>query len=149
MKNLDKCIEQEVNKQLRLLEAKEILNTFPNIDEHQFRSYLDEAYRESLNEMARINVDEFKGFFPHNKFRLQIWSNDHNPPHFHVISDDWDIRVEISNGEILSTKKIGKNSKIYTYVQKYIKKWLNDKCAINPTQTNRQAAIIAWRQNNS
>ena len=42
--------------------------------------------KETLVEMARINLKEVGSVpFPTNKFEIKIWSNDHNPPHFHLI----------------------------------------------------------------
>ena len=47
-------------------------------------------HREPLVEMSRINTNE-SNIFPYNKFEVKIWSNDHEPPHFHVICDGWNL----------------------------------------------------------
>lgn len=51
-------------------------------------------------EMTRLNKREMGNVpFPYNKFNIRIWSNDHNPPHFHVIAEGWDVSFLIENGE--------------------------------------------------
>lgn len=41
--------------------------------------------KNDLVEIARLNVNEIGNVpFPSNKFNIKIWSNDHNPPHFHI-----------------------------------------------------------------
>ena len=53
---------------------------------------------ETLVEMARINLKEIGSVpFPTNKFDIKIWSNDHNPPHFHVICEGWNISFTIED----------------------------------------------------
>lgn len=54
-------------------------------------------------EMTRINTKEFYGYFPYNKFDMWIWSNGHNPPHFHIKAEGWEVIVSIETGEILKT----------------------------------------------
>ena len=125
------------------------LHEIPELDNNWVNQYIKENYANSLNEMARVNVKEFAGYFPCNKFNIKIWSNDHNPPHFHVLSDGWDIVVEINTGNILKTKVIGKDSKVYSYVEKNIKNWLDDKSAINKKLTNKESAQFLWDSNNS
>lgn len=133
---------------LNELERDKLLNEIKDINSDKVKQYICETYKESLNEMARINTKEFNGFFPFNKFDVRIWSNDHNPPHFHVIGEDWDIIVSIENGEILKIKKIGKDSKFYTYVESFAKDWLESPCAINPKLTNYESAMLQWETNN-
>lgn len=118
------------------------------IDISNNEKYICNEYKHSLNEMAKLNVKEFNGFFPYNKFDIRIWTNDHNPPHFHVIGDGWDIVIDIKTGDIIKTKRIGKNSKFYTYVKNVVKDWLDEKCSISSKLTNRENALICWIQNN-
>lgn len=124
------------------------LEEIPKLDKGSLKEYICEEYKESLNEMARINVDEFYGFFPCNKFEIKIWSNDHNPPHFHVFADGWDIVVGIEDGEIIKVKKNGNSSKIYSFVEKHIKEWLDSKCVLDKNRTNRENAWLTWKQEN-
>ena len=124
------------------------LNELPNLDKLEIKQYIYENYRTSINEMSRINVKEFYGYFPYNKFDIKIWSNDHNPPHFHIIGDGWDIVVDIETGTILKTKRDGKSSKFYKYVEDYIEEWLESPSAVNKKQTNRETAMLAWEMNN-
>ena len=102
----------------------------------------------SLMEMAKINTKEFYGFFPYNKFDIRIWSNDHNPPHFHVISNGWNIVVDIMSGNILKVEtKNTKDSQMYSYIEKHIKEWLNMPCAKNKSISNRENALDVWEEN--
>ena len=44
--------------------------------------------KNDLVEMARLNVNKIGNVqFPLNKFNIKIWSNEHNPPNFHVIAN--------------------------------------------------------------
>lgn len=126
-----------------------LLNSLPELDNEWINNYLKENYSKSLNEMSRINVKEFAGYFPANKFDIKIWSNDHNPPHFHVLAGGWNIIVNIENGKIIKTKSIGKDSKIYSYVEKYINDWLDSKSVVNKNKTNRETARMIWQMNNN
>ena len=126
------------------------LNSIPLLDTKTLNEYIQREYADSLNEMAKLNVRDF-GYFPYNKFDIKIWSNDHNPPHFHVMCDGWDIVVSIENGEILRVKTIGKDSKVYSYVEKNIIKWLKEeyKGRSNTQMTNQDMAFEVWEQNNT
>lgn len=100
----------------------------------------------SLNEMARLNVDEYGAVpFPSNKFEIKIWSNDHNPPHFHVIVEGWNISFRISDGQILRVDNYGGSSKMYNYIVKNIPIWLKMKSVVAPLMTNQEYAMAAWR----
>lgn len=105
---------------------------------------------EPIIEMARINAKEFYGYFPYNKFDIRIWSNDHNPPHFHVISNGWNIVVDIITGDIIKIEQDNKkDSQTYSYVEKYIKEWLDMPCAKNKLISNRENAIDIWEENHN
>lgn len=49
-----------------------------------------------------------------NDLKVIIYSNDHNPPHFHVISNDHKVNAKflIENGEYLSGEISAKNLKV-------------------------------------
>ncbi len=96
-------------------------------------------------EMARINTDE-SNLFPQNSYEIQIWSNDHMPPHFHILKDGWDVAFLIENGNLYKINNSGKNKQIYNYMIKNVKKWLSSKCAVLPMATNQQNANAIWRQ---
>ena len=103
--------------------------------------------REPLNEMARINTKESgKSIFPYNLYEVKIWSNDHEPPHFHVICEGWNISFLIDNGEILDIKSQGKKRDVYKYICKNVKDWLSSPCSILPTITNQENAFAVWMQ---
>ena len=53
-----------------------------------------------ITEVARININENgRCIFPYNSFEVKMWSNDHEPPHFHVISDGWNISFSRYSGD--------------------------------------------------
>ena len=104
-------------------------------------------HTEPLCEMARINVRESgNGLFPYNKWELKMYSNDHTPPHFHVIADGWDVSFKIDNGELLVVNGKGSNDTIYQYMIDNIPKWLSANCAVLPIVTNKQNANATWKQ---
>ncbi|MGN0993017.1 MAG: hypothetical protein ACI4PE_03765 [Bacilli bacterium] len=98
-----------------------------------------------INEIARINTDE-SHLFPYNSYLIQIWSNGHNPPHFNILREDWDVAFFIESGDLYKVNKFGKNEKIYNYMIKNVKEWLSKKCAILPIITNQQNANAIWKQ---
>jgi serine/threonine protein phosphatase PrpC len=102
-------------------------------------------HREPLVEMSRINTNE-SNIFPYNKFEVKIWSNDHEPPHFHVICDGWNLSFGIEDGELMKVDQEGVNQGIYKHIVKNAKKWLQSKCAILPMITNQQNAMAMWIQ---
>ncbi len=98
-----------------------------------------------ITEMARINTDE-SNLFPYNSFEIQIWSNDHTPPHFHILKNGWDVEFLIEDGRLYKVKKKGNNQQIYNYIIQNVNKWLSSKCAVLPMITNQQNAIAIWKQ---
>lgn len=105
------------------------------------------THTEPLFEMARINVRESgNGLFPYNKLELKVLSNDHTPPHFHVIADGWDVSFKIDSGELLVINRKGRNTKIYQYMITNIPKWLESPAAIMPKITNRENVQMQWEQ---
>lgn len=101
-------------------------------------------------EMARINTKEFYGLFPYNKFDMRIWSNDHNPPHFHIKAEGWEVIVDIISGNIIKTISYNKkDSSIFTYIKDNIKEWLDSPNIRNKTITNRENAMNIWEDNHT
>ena len=98
-----------------------------------------------LVEMARINTKD-GGVFPFNDFEVKIWSNDHNPPHFHIIKDGWNVAFSIESGEVLQIKTQGKKKRIYNYMIENVAQWLSDPCAILPAVSNKDNAMAVWYQ---
>ncbi len=97
-------------------------------------------------EMARINKKESTGLFPYNKYEVKIWSNDHNPPHFHIIVDGWNVLFDIENGNVIDIERKGKSEQVYDYIVKNAPKWLDNFCALKPKLTNRENAELVWEQ---
>ena len=123
--------------------VKKVLNEEPALA----LNYYDAPQVESslITEMARINTDE-SNLFPYKSYDIQIWSNDHTPPHFHVLKDGWDVEFYIENGDLYRIKKTGDNKQIYSYMVKNIKKWLSSKCVVLPMVTNQENAKAIWKQ---
>ena len=103
--------------------------------------------QDKLIEMSRINMKEFGNVpFPTNKFEIKIWSNDHNPPHFHVIYEGWNISFTIEDGKELEVNSVGTHSSDYNYIVKNVPIWLDMRCKIAPEMTNKRNAIVQWQQ---
>ena len=105
-----------------------------------------ETNNDTLVEMARINTRDNGKLFPTNSWEIKIWSNDHEPPHFHILKDGWNVSFLISNGQLYDIKTRGENEEILRYMCRNIEKWLNSKCAIIPKITNRENAEAQWLQ---
>lgn len=133
---LEEMIRDEVE---RILMLREI----PEINREKMDEYIRLNYKDNLTEMAKLNKKDFE-LFPYNKFDIRVWSNDNNPPHIHVSYEDWEIIVGIEDGKIIKTKSVGKNSSVYTYVEKNINKWLDQPCPLLKNQTNREFAMATW-----
>jgi hypothetical protein len=117
----------------------------------KFKEFINES--ELLVEMARINVKETNGSMPTNKYDVRIWSNDHQPPHFHVTAPDrknpeYEVIYEIETGNLIKIL-LSKNSRVnFESLTKLVKTWLNEKSSQVKDKTNREMAMIAWEQNN-
>lgn len=110
---------------------------------------LNERYntQELILEMARINKNESgKSIFPYNSWEVKIWSNDHTPPHFHVLKDGWNVSFIIETGEQLQIETKGKDTSIYNYMVNNVKEWLSNPCSIMPKLTNQENAMLQWEQ---
>ncbi|MBR3734180.1 MAG: hypothetical protein IKN22_06645 [Bacteroidaceae bacterium] len=100
-----------------------------------------------IDEMARINVNEPQNaIFPYKNFDVHIWSNDHEPAHFHIITIDWDVEFYIATGGLYKVKKRGKDKKVLKYMTDKVPEWLSNPCAALPTITNQQNANLQWVQ---
>lgn len=99
----------------------------------------------TIEEIARINKKESgNSIFPYNIFNVHIWSNDHNPPHFHVESNGWDLSFLIESGDFYKLNSSGNDKQTYNYIIKNVKKWLNMTCAVQPKLTNKENAELQW-----
>ena len=125
----------------------------------RLKQYIDEKVRKIINgksvflnketlvEMARINLKEIGSVpFPTNKFEIKMWSDDHNPPHFHVICEGWNISFTIEDGRELEVKNIGNHSSTYNYIVKNIPIWLDMPCKNAPKISNTENAFLQWQQ---
>ena len=105
-----------------------------------------EIHREPLNEMAKMNLkDPMNSPFPPNKFDIIIWSNDHNPPHFHIKGpEEWEVTFSIETGEPLKVEHIGTSYKYYKYMVDNVPIWLKMPCSVNKKITNRDFLDARW-----
>jgi len=103
---------------------------------------------EPLVEMARISVNEgVKGsIFPFNAWEVNIWSNDHDPPRFHIKRNGWNVSFSIETGEQIELISQGAEKNVYDYMIANVPKWLDRPSAILPQITNRQNAMTQWLQ---
>lgn len=100
-----------------------------------------------IADMARINKQEgSEGLFPYDSWEIRMWSNDHNPPHFHIIKDGWNVSFLADSGDLLNIEKKGKKKEVFTYMLGNVKDWLDSKCSIEPSVTNRRNALNVWNQ---
>ena len=143
MNKLKTIIQECVHNELIRLQR---LNELSNLDILENKQYIYENYKASINEMSRINVKEFYGYFPYNKFDIKIWSNDHTPPHFHIICDGWNVSYKIEDGNMLQIEGKGKNDSILDYMEQHVKEWLSTKCFVQPKLTNQENAMLQWEQ---
>ena len=49
------------------------LNELSNLDILENKQYIYENYKASINEISRINVKEFYGYFPYNKYDIKFY----------------------------------------------------------------------------
>ena len=100
-----------------------------------------------ITEMARINKKETgRNIFPYDTWEIKIWSNDHTPPHFHIIREGWDVSFKIEDGELLLIKSKGRNTTIYDYMCNNVKNWLSVQCSAQSKLTNKENALLQWEQ---
>ena len=98
-------------------------------------------------EMARINKREGgNGIFPYSSYEVKIWSDDHEPPQFHVMKDGWNILFEIATGNLIRVEGRGRNVQDYDYIADNVKKWLVSKSANRPKETNQENAMATWEE---
>lgn len=105
----------------------------------------------SLSETASINLkDDSKSPFDYRKYKVDILNKEGNKePHFHVISNSegFDIRIKISDGELLSVKKFGRRKITDSFkdIVKLAKQWLTlPSTTANKKFTNQEFAYILF-----
>jgi len=138
MDNIDKIITETINK---VVEETTLTAVQPITATKVIR------HQDMIIEMARINKKETsKCIFPYNSWEMKIWSNDHNPPHFHILCDGWNVSFKIDDGEVLQIEGKGGNSSIFEYMVNNVKEWLSSQCFAQPKLTNKENAILQWEQ---
>ena len=134
-------------KQIKITEDKLVQIVKDTINEYQSHAINERDNREILNEMARLNKKETgKCVFPYNRWEVKIWSFDHNPPHFHIKCDGWNVSFVIDDGNVLEVLSEGSDSRVYDYMTANVSEWLSSKCFAQPKLTNRENAQLIWEQ---
>ena len=134
-------------KQIKITEDKLVQIVKDTINVYQSNAINERDNREILNEMARLNKKETgKCVFPYNRWEVKIWSFDHNPPHFHIKCDGWNVSFVIDDGNVLEVLSEGSDSRVYDYMTANVSEWLSSKCFAQPKLTNRENAQLIWEQ---
>lgn len=136
---------------MNIITEKQIAKTIKNVINEYIEGNLATPLvdnSEMIVEMARINMNENgkKFIFPSNAWEIKIWSDDHNPPHFHIKRNGWNVSFVIETGERLEILSRGSESTDLDYMCANVTKWLDSPCALLPQITNRQNANIQWIQ---
>lgn len=99
-------------------------------------------------EVAHINIKDIgeDSLFPKEKFDIRIQSNDSNPPHLYVLSDDWNIAFEIETGMLMKVISESSDKSVYNFINKNIVRWLDSQSSLIPEITNRENAMAQWIQ---
>lgn len=113
-----------------------------------FKDFIDEPA--TLTEIARMNVDEINGALPMNKYDVRIWSNEHEPAHIHICAPsrknpEYEVMFDIETGEVVGIKFDRKNRASFDFLVPVVKKWLDEKSAIDNTKTNREMCRMQWK----
>ena len=100
-----------------------------------------------MQEIAHINLRETKeGIFPDGEYDVQVYSDDAEPPHLHIVKDDWDIAFLIDSGELHKIYKQGSSNDVYDYAVNNIKQWLDSRCCLLSKISNKENATLMWVQ---
>lgn len=123
--------------------VEKVLNEGPALALNYYEAPQENA--DLIVEMARLNKKETGNcIFPYDSWDVKIWSNDHNPPHFHIIKDGWDVMFTIYEGDLFTIKSKGDNKSIYEYMCNNVKKWLSSTCSAQKKITNQENALLHW-----
>ena len=106
----------------------------------------DEHYLDPLD-IARLNKRDGEGdIFPYDKWQLTMRSDAAEPPHFHIIREDWDVIFSIGSGELIKVLTAGTDQSHLNYMIHSASLWLNSPSRFYPHISNRQAATLMWDQ---
>lgn len=128
-------------------ERLKILDGIPPIDEERMRKYINENYPDSCKPIT-INGNDSNGLFPFGKFKIAVNPDSPEPPHFHVLSEGWDVTVGIGDCRVLKINAEGKDKAVCEYIGNHIKEWLMSPSANDDCRTNKGEAVFAWKHKN-
>ena len=109
------------------------------------KQVLQESRKRLITEYyERMNSEQGGGpIFPNNKYAIYVYGDDHDPPHFHIECEGWNVSFTIWKGDLLQIKGKGNKSDL-DYMIQMAPRWLNSRSLRNKRQTNRQRLIIQW-----
>lgn len=140
-KNIIRLTENELHKIVEQT-ATQVIDTMTTSMPYQVNTQSG-----MITEMARINKNETgRSIFPYESWEVKIWSSDHNPPHFHIIREGWDVSFTIEDGDLLMVKSRGVNKSIYYYMCGNVKRRLSSICSAQRKLTNQENAMLQWEQ---
>ena len=106
----------------------------------------DEHYLDPLD-IARLNKrDGESDIFPYDKWQLTMRSDDAEPPHFHIISEGWDVTFSIESGKLIKVLTAGTDQSHLNYMMHSASLWLNSPSRFYSHISNRHAATLMWDQ---
>lgn len=106
----------------------------------------DGHYLDPLD-IARLNKrDGENDIFPYDKWQLIMRSDDVEPPHFHIISEGWDVIFSIASGELIKVINEGNKKSHLNYMVQNTTSWLDAPNRFYQHISNRQAAMLIWDQ---
>ena len=99
-----------------------------------------------LQEYLQVNSkDSGRSIFPWNKYKVIVRSDDHWPPHFHIITKSkWSASFRIDNGAMFNPKKQNYDEISAKKKKKNVPTWLAQPSASDPSQTNQQIIAATW-----
>lgn len=123
---------------------------------------IERIVKKVINSFIKENcypVNEYYGRFntkkedsklmPSNKYQVMVYSNDHNPPHFHVIDNNgWVVKFLIENGQLYDIEATGAKKSVLQYWNKNIPKWIKRPSNTDPSQTIKGRLIDLWNEMN-
>lgn len=105
-------------------------------------TYIEE---QPILEMATMNLSTpSSGPLPSNKYKVEMYSNDHTPPHVHILYDGCNIEFYIETGEFYKYKKNSKelNIKEFNKLCSLFKDWLINQKKYN--QSYQKICFLQW-----
>lgn len=108
----------------------------------KFTDYIEE---QPIFEMATMNLSTpSSGPLPSNKYKVEMYSNDHTPPHVHILYDSCNIEFYIETCEFYKYKKNSPelSSKEFNKLCRLFKDWMLNQKRLK--QTYQEICTQQW-----